>query len=118
MKKQQPHQKAINMIEDKPLKTDRRKLLGYLGVGGIAACALPAQWTKPIVNSVMLPAHAQTSCVTDVTFVGNLVGHPSGAANCADACADEAATQGAALCSSTSTGAPGSESCSCDLDLP
>lgn len=35
----------------------RRALIATLG----AAALLPQRWTKPIVDSVMLPAHAQTS---------------------------------------------------------
>lgn len=95
----------------------RRKLLTFLGASGVVLAAPVTQWAKPVVNSVMLPAHAQTSCMVDATFTGNLAGHPSGAANCADACAAEAVTQNATLCSSSSTGAPGSEVCSCDFDL-
>jgi hypothetical protein len=33
----------------------------------IAATMLPTKWSKPIVNSVVLPAHAQTSA-TSITF--------------------------------------------------
>ena len=39
---------------------NRRKLLGSLAVvGGVSA--LPTSWVKPVINSVILPAHAQTS---------------------------------------------------------
>jgi hypothetical protein len=42
----------------------RRKLIkSVLGVGGaiVTASQLPRQWTRPIVESVLLPAHAQMS---------------------------------------------------------
>jgi len=41
----------------------RRGLLKRLVAGGTAgaALALPAAWTRPVVQSVVLPAHAQTS---------------------------------------------------------
>lgn len=42
----------------------RRTLLKRLGTGagvGMVAQWMPGKWTKPIVESVMLPAHAQTS---------------------------------------------------------
>jgi hypothetical protein len=42
-------------------KNSRRSLLKKLAVGGIAGAALPTQWSRPVVDSVMLPAHAQTS---------------------------------------------------------
>ena len=39
---------------------NRRKLLGSLAVvGGVSA--MPSNWVKPVINSVILPAHAQTS---------------------------------------------------------
>ena len=39
---------------------NRRKLLGSLAVvGGVGA--MPSSWVKPVINSVILPAHAQTS---------------------------------------------------------
>lgn len=42
----------------------RRRLLKSLTVGGVAAVtakSLPNEWTKPVVNGVVLPAHAQTT---------------------------------------------------------
>jgi len=41
----------------------RRSLIKALASGGavVAAGSLPRQWSKPVVDSVMLPAHAQTS---------------------------------------------------------
>lgn len=41
----------------------RRRLLQVLSFGGVAAAAktLPDQWTKPVVDQVLLPAHAQMS---------------------------------------------------------
>lgn len=49
---------------------NRRTLLVVLSAVGIAA--FPKAWTKPIINSVITPAHAQTSCVniSDVTVTG------------------------------------------------
>jgi len=44
--------------------TNRRKLLKSLAAGSgavIAGKSLPESWTKPVVDSVLLPAHAQTS---------------------------------------------------------
>lgn len=42
----------------------RRRLLKGIAVGGGAIAglkALPEQWSRPVVNSVLLPVHAQTS---------------------------------------------------------
>ena len=44
----------------------RRKLLRSIAVGGGAAItgkSLPASWSNPVIGSVVLPAHAQTSLV-------------------------------------------------------
>ena len=41
----------------------KRKILTSIGVssGILGASALSQQWTKPIVNSIILPAHAQST---------------------------------------------------------
>lgn len=44
----------------------RRRILRYLAAGGglgTSAALVPATWTKPLVKTVVLPAHAQTSVV-------------------------------------------------------
>ncbi len=48
------------------MKNERRNLLRALTLGGgaVAATRLPATWSKPVVDSVTLPAHAQTSLVS------------------------------------------------------
>jgi len=40
---------------------DRRSVLKFTGLSASGLLLAPKDWTKPIVNSVMLPAHAQTS---------------------------------------------------------
>ena len=90
-------------------------------VSGIAVIAsLPSEWSKPVIDSVLLPAHAQTSaCSTETTVGGPLIGHPSGALNCQEACESEAASQSAELCAvSESVDGSGATQCACDLDLP
>lgn len=42
-------------------KKDRRKLLHLFTVTSGSAVFLPNQWVKPMVNSVVTPAHAETS---------------------------------------------------------
>ena len=42
----------------------RRKALKKIAIGGtiaVGASSLPPQWTKPIVDKILVPAHAQTS---------------------------------------------------------
>jgi hypothetical protein len=39
----------------------RRRLLKTLAAGGVAGAALPAQWTRPVIEAVVLPAHAQAT---------------------------------------------------------
>ena len=59
---------------------DRRKLL--LGLGTTSALAA---WHKPIVNSVILPTHAQTSVCPDIV-VGNAQSSGLSGANSATSC--------------------------------
>jgi hypothetical protein len=52
-------------MTDKKSSDSRRKLLKSIAAGSgavIAGKSLPENWAKPVVDSVMLPAHAQTSC--------------------------------------------------------
>jgi len=98
---------------------NRRKLLTTIGLTAAATAAAPRQWSKPIINAVVLPAHAQTSCMTDSSIGGPLLGNPSGAATCQAACEAEAAAQGAQLCAVTETiDAANATQCGCDVDLP
>jgi hypothetical protein len=47
---------------------DRRKVLRVLLIGGVATTlALPSKWMKPIINSVIVPAHAATSAPPTTT---------------------------------------------------
>ena len=64
---------------------NRRQLLkGALGASVIAA-TVPSQWVKPVVNSVLTPAHAQTSpppmCPMAVLSMG-VTGPVSGQGQC------------------------------------
>ncbi len=49
-----------------PENQSRRRLLKVLGAGGAAAStlSLPEKWAKPVVDAVLLPAHAQLTGVT------------------------------------------------------
>lgn len=92
----------------------RRKLLAVTAV----ATTSPL-WAKPVINAVVLPAHAQTSmCMTDMTVGGPLAGNASGATSCQAACEFEAESQGAQLCAVEEINTPSGIDCSCDLDLP
>ena len=47
---------------------DRRKVMKILLIGGVAtAVMLPGKWTKPIVNAVIVPAHAAFSAPPTTT---------------------------------------------------
>jgi hypothetical protein len=51
-------------MTDKKSSESRRKLLKSIAAGSgaiVAGKSLPESWKRPIVDSVMLPAHAQTS---------------------------------------------------------
>jgi len=43
-------------------KLKRRQLITAFTGLGVAGTLLPKSWTKPVINSVVLPAHAQMSC--------------------------------------------------------
>jgi len=49
---------------------DRRAVLKSVAFSGASLSILPSSWTKPVVNSVFLPAHAQAS-VCPVLAIGN-----------------------------------------------
>ncbi|MFW2438968.1 MAG: hypothetical protein ACN4GR_06310 [Arenicellales bacterium] len=54
-------------MTDKRSGESRRKLLKSIAAGSgaiVAGKSLPESWSKPVVDSVILPAHAQTSQVT------------------------------------------------------
>ena len=60
-------------MTDKKSSESRRKLLKSIAAGSGAIVAgknLPESWSRPVVDSVMLPAHAQTSqaCTIDITW--------------------------------------------------
>jgi hypothetical protein len=47
---------------------DRRRVIKIVTIGGVAATLiLPSKWTRPIVQSVIVPAHAQASPVVVTT---------------------------------------------------
>lgn len=98
----------------------RRQLLTLIGGGSAIALMVPASWVKPVISSVVLPAHAQTSlCTVDTIVGGPLVGHPSGASTCQAACEFEADAESAQLCNVTeSLDSSNAVICSCELDLP
>jgi len=51
-------------MKDKKSSVSRRKLLKSIAAGSgavIAGKSLPENWSRPVVDSVLLPAHAQTS---------------------------------------------------------
>ena len=51
-------------MKDKKSSDSRRKLLKSIAAGSgaiVAGKSLPESWSRPVVDSVMLPAHAQTS---------------------------------------------------------
>jgi hypothetical protein len=42
-------------------RPDRRKVLKTLLIGGVTTTLLlPSRWMKPIINAVIVPAHAAT----------------------------------------------------------
>ncbi len=96
------------------MNNQRRNLLGaaILGTG----CHI---WSRPVVDTVILPAHAQTSvCVTDETVGGPIEGNPAQADSCPAACEFVAQQENAQLCLAETTELASGTECSCELDLP
>ena len=65
-------------MTDKKSNESRRQLLKSIAAGSGAVIAgknLPEKWTKPVVDSVMLPAHAQTSPSTPTGCHVEVHGH-------------------------------------------
>lgn len=47
---------------------DRRQVLKSVVIGGVVTVvSLPRRWTKPIVNAVIVPAHAAASAPATTT---------------------------------------------------
>ena len=55
-------QQSESMENTTPSKAKRRALLGAISTAGVVGAAkLPGQWTRPVVDHVLLPAHAATT---------------------------------------------------------
>ena len=55
-------------MTDKKSNESRRKLLKSIAAGSgaiVAGKSLPDSWSRPVVDSVLLPTHAQTSVIED-----------------------------------------------------
>ena len=51
-------------MSEKKSSQNRRNILKSIGIGSLAASAsIPSTWHKPVVNTILIPAHAQTSHV-------------------------------------------------------
>ncbi len=98
----------------------RRMLMQQVLLGTLAApVVLPTSWSKPVVNAVLLPAHAQMSaavCNANLTTQGPIEGNPFGATNCTDACNSSAMEIDAKLCTVESRIIAGKEECFCNMD--
>ncbi len=84
---QQENEKGTRVSEKNKDKTNqRRKLL--LGVGASSAIAV---WQKPVINSLIIPAHAQTSMLAPedlcpMITIGNVVTGPVSGSNTPPVC--------------------------------
>lgn len=55
----------MNEKLDSPVTAEgRRRLLKTLAVSGATAALLPEKWVKPLIDKILVPAHAQTSVVS------------------------------------------------------
>ena len=104
----------MNSFKKKP-GLSRRKLLGIASVG-----AIPVAWHAPVVKTVILPAHAETTevvddCSNSRQVGGQLEGNPYGAENCQDACQAHADANQLELCEVSEEIVEGRTQCLCDV---
>ena len=67
--------KRVESKERGAIRVRRRALLGAIsGAGVVGATKLPGQWTRPVVDHVLLPAHAATTDDTGAAGGGNTTG--------------------------------------------
>ena len=53
------------------MSVDRRRVLqAVLGAGAPGALALPERWIRPVVDTIVVPAHAQSSPVPTIMPTG------------------------------------------------
>ena len=48
----------------------KRTLIKSIGLLGLSNATFPSSWTKPIISSILLPAHAMTSNCSESDIVG------------------------------------------------
>lgn len=58
---------TVNQEQTSADSTRRTALLGAIGVAG--AAGLPSEWKKPIIDGLLLPAHAQMSPTTSTSAI-------------------------------------------------
>ncbi len=59
------------MSEGNKKNISRRQVMTTVAIGGVAtAVMLPGKWTKPIVDSVITPAHAASSAPPTTVTTG------------------------------------------------
>jgi hypothetical protein len=59
-------------LQENDEKLNRRELLKILAAGGTALAAsaiIPDRWSKPVVGSGVLPAHAQSTCTNTLVII-------------------------------------------------
>ena len=55
-------------MSDNQEQVDRRRVLRMIVIGGVVtAVSLPQLWIKPVVNAVIVPAHAAASAPPTTT---------------------------------------------------
>lgn len=64
--------KRVTNRDSEDVSSTRRRLLTGSVVTGLTLPVLPGKWSRPVVQSVLLPAHAQSSppCPTTATIEG------------------------------------------------
>jgi hypothetical protein len=67
------HDNALNESDSNKMRKSRRRLIQVLVTGGavMTANSVPGKWSRPVVEAVMLPAHAQTSGLITLGNNGN-----------------------------------------------
>lgn len=72
--------KRESRMENNHTASSRRLALKSMLGATAAVAALPRQWQKPLINAVILPAHAQTSACP-LIVIGNVTSGPQSGTN-------------------------------------
>lgn len=112
----------MNNTKSEKLQIDQPNLSRRRLATMTSLSALPLAWHQPIVNIILLPAHATTTaieaCEANEETGGPLIGNPYGASSCTEACEALSTDIGGELCAVEETTTSSGVQCICRVSLP